>query len=140
MCGHHPFSVTLFFPNRFQKFLSIAHFSQGIVLEYGNMIWASIRVKTGLPQKKAYIVACKLSDIARPGLYHDISDFLSGDLTLLQHVSRTSAKTLKQIGVTKKNIRIIPQVCEETFVYVQEPEHLEENREEAYLQLSFMTQ
>lgn len=72
------------------------------------MTWASICVKTGLPQKKAYIVACKFSDIARPGLSHDISDFLSGDLRLFQHVSRTTAKTLKQIGVTKKNIRIIP--------------------------------
>lgn len=71
------------------------------------MIWASICVKGALTLKKAYIVACKLSDIARPGFYHDISDFLLGDLTLFQHVSRTAAKTLKQIEAAKKNIRII---------------------------------
>lgn len=118
MCGHHPFAVTLFFPNHFQKFLSIAHFSQGIVLEHSNMIWASTCVKTALAQKKGYIVACKLSDISRPGLYHDISDFLLGNLRLFPQVSRTSAKTLKQIEVTKKNILIIPQVCEESlFIY-----------------------
>lgn len=34
MCDHHPFSVTRFFPNHFQKFLIIARFSQGIVLEH----------------------------------------------------------------------------------------------------------
>lgn len=128
MCGYHPFSATLFFPNHLQKFLSIAHFFQGIVLEYNNIIWASICVKTVLPQKKAYIVAYKLSDIARTGLYHDISDFLLVDLRLFQHVSRTSAKTLKQIEVTENNIRIIPHICEETSVYIQEPEHFEENR------------
>lgn len=74
------------------------------MLEGSNMILASSCVKAGVPQSRAYIVACKLPDIARLSSYHDISGFLSGDLRLFQHVSRASVKALKQNGVIKENI------------------------------------
>lgn len=115
------------------------------MLEGSNMILASSCVKAGVPQSRAYIAACKLPDIARLSSYHDISGFLSGDLRLFQHVSRASAKALKQNGVIKENITNIPQIHGKSFSYTEEPKHSAEMGNipplmQKKLQNSFFTQ
>jgi len=116
-----PIFSDIFLPSHFREGLTITHLSEEVVLEGSNMILASTCVKAGLPWNRAYIVACKLSDFARPSLYHDISGFVLGDLRLFQHVSRASAKALKQNEVIKKNIRNIPQVCRKIFLIYKIP-------------------